>query len=180
MRNASYLGTDEVRNALAIGVCALVLGMIAWRILRRRWKRRRWRRGKAAPADAGSRSRFAEAGDPKAAFDYVYIGQDGSPRELSPEERAYLTTPFDPGDGARPYVKPAYESRNGWGSLAGFLAREKVPAGVRVSAVNPDYDRELGALARIPIERLGSFTKTKKALLEHERMRDAIARKGLD
>lgn len=179
----SYTGIGEAGAPLAIFGSVLLLGLIVWKGLRQRRERRRWRRapGKIAPGFAGgSRPLYAEAGDPEAAFGFVYVSQEGLPRELSPGERDYLTTRFDPGDGARPYIKAAFESRNGWGSVAGFLARDKVPAGIRVSAVNPAYDRDVRALARLPIERLGSFENTKKALLENERMRDAVAKKGLE
>lgn len=73
-------------------------------------------------------------------FDYVYVNQDGSARELSPRERTYLSTEFSGGDGGRPYIKATYDSRDGWGSLSGFLARRSVPANLTVEPVRPDYD----------------------------------------
>ena len=78
-------------------------------------------------------------------FSYVYVNQDGTAREVSPGEQRYLTVDFEPGDGARPYVKLTYESRDGWGSRSGFLARRGLPRGIRVQPVHPDYDANLAA-----------------------------------
>jgi hypothetical protein len=60
----------------------------------------------------------------------VYVNADGSARELHPDERNYLETPFQGGDGGRPYVKRNYSQRNGWGELAGFLERSELPTDV--------------------------------------------------
>ena len=70
---------------------------------------------------------------------FVYVNQDGSVRELSPDERAYLSQDFAPGDGGRPYIKASYDSTDGWGSVSGFLPRREVPRQVTVEPVNPDY-----------------------------------------
>jgi hypothetical protein len=56
-------------------------------------------------------------------FKFVYVNQDGSVRELSPEERGYLSEEFPGEDGGRPYIKWSYESRDGWGSKSGFIER---------------------------------------------------------
>lgn len=80
-------------------------------------------------------------------FRFVYVNQDGSVRELSPEERNYLTEEFAGGDSGRPYVKTSYESHDGWGSQSGFIVRRRVPARIKILPVNPDYDvavKELG------------------------------------
>ncbi len=61
-------------------------------------------------------------------YPYIYIEDDGSVRELNPSERLHLETPFLPMDGARPAIKAAYESKNGWGSVRGYLMRSKLPA----------------------------------------------------
>ncbi len=73
-------------------------------------------------------------------FEYVYVNQDGSVRELSPNEQEYLKEEFSPGDGARPYIKSSYKSQDGWGSMSGFIPRKKVPSNVTIDAVNPIYD----------------------------------------
>lgn len=71
--------------------------------------------------------------------DFVYVNQDGSVRELSPDERDYLAQAFHPNDGARPYLKSSYESQDGWGSVSGFLLRRRVPRSIVIEPVNPDY-----------------------------------------
>jgi len=73
-------------------------------------------------------------------FEYVYVNQDGSVRELSPKEKEYLHEKFLPGDGARPYIKDSHKSLDGWGSMSGFLPRQKVPANIAINPVNPQYD----------------------------------------
>ncbi|MDQ3820313.1 MAG: hypothetical protein M3362_21885 [Acidobacteriota bacterium] len=65
-------------------------------------------------------------------FEYVYVESDGSARELDADEREYLNTKFDPTDGARPYIKTKYESRDGWGKLSGYLRRRQLPKGIPV------------------------------------------------
>ena len=73
------------------------------------------------------------------ADEFVYVNQDGSVRELSPDEREYLSQDFHPGDGGRPYIKTSYESQDGWGSISGFLPRKRIPRQVMVEPVNPHY-----------------------------------------
>ena len=67
-------------------------------------------------------------------YPYVYVNADGGARELHPDERNYLETPFQPGDGNRPYVKRSYSQRNGWGEIAGFLGRSQLPSGIVIQA----------------------------------------------
>ena len=43
-------------------------------------------------------------------FEYIYVANDGSARELDVDEQEYLRTKFQPADGARPYIKFKYES----------------------------------------------------------------------
>ena len=76
----------------------------------------------------------------KAEFEYVYVNQDGSVRELSPNEQAYLEEEFSPFDGARPYIKSSYESLDGWGSMSGFIPRKEIPTDMGIDPVNPQYD----------------------------------------
>lgn len=73
-------------------------------------------------------------------FLYVYVNQDGSARELSPEEQAYLSEEFSGADGGRPYIKWSYWSREGWGSRSGYIERRRVPFWVNILPVSPDYD----------------------------------------
>ena len=74
--------------------------------------------------------------------DFVYVNQDGSVRELSQDESAYVSETFHPADGARPYIKRKQSSKDGWGSLSGFLLRRKVPQGVLIERCNPAYKAE--------------------------------------
>lgn len=60
-------------------------------------------------------------------YPYVYIDHQGVLRELTPEERQYLETPYQPADGDRPYVKLGPYSRTPDGSLRGFVRRSKLP-----------------------------------------------------
>lgn len=83
---------------------------------------------------------------------YVYVNQDGSVRELSPGERAYLSKDFAGSDGERPYIKSTYESRDGWGSQSGFMERQLVPGGVNIRAVRPDYDVSVAKLPTDPLD----------------------------
>lgn len=67
-------------------------------------------------------------------YPYVYVNADGTARELHPGERNFLETPFHPADGGRPYVKDSYSQKNGWGEVAGFLRRSKLPLGTPIFA----------------------------------------------
>jgi hypothetical protein len=68
-------------------------------------------------------------------YPYLYVNADGSARELHPNERKYLETPFQGGDGARPYAKRSYsQKKNGWGEVKGYLKRSKLPPGIPVGA----------------------------------------------
>jgi len=67
-------------------------------------------------------------------YPYVYVNNDGTARELHPEERRYLETRFHPADGARPYIKSSFEARDGWGDLQGYCPRSKLLCGTRIAA----------------------------------------------
>jgi hypothetical protein len=71
-------------------------------------------------------------------YPYVFVTRDGSARELHPEERKYLETPFSPFDGARPYIKQDFDSLDGWNSVAGFCLRSKMPNGLVVAGAPRD------------------------------------------
>lgn len=68
-------------------------------------------------------------------FEYVYVEDDGSARELDDDEREYLSTRFDPADGARPYIKFRNESLTPDGLLGGYLRRRQLPKGIPVRPV---------------------------------------------
>ena len=73
-------------------------------------------------------------------FDYVYVNQDGTVRELSNSEQAYLTEEFSPGDSGRPYIKSHYEALDGWNSISGFILRRQIPDGIPILPVDPNFE----------------------------------------
>jgi hypothetical protein len=80
-------------------------------------------------------------------FKFVYVNHDGSVRDLSPGEQAYLSEQFSAGDSGRPYIKSRYKSADGWGSQSGFIERRRVPSRITILPVHPNYDvleKELG------------------------------------
>jgi hypothetical protein len=68
-------------------------------------------------------------------FPYVYVEADGIVRELTQEEQNYLRTDFFPSDSGRPYLKTRYQEKDGWGSIKGFIPRNRVPARITISAI---------------------------------------------
>ena len=63
----------------------------------------------------------------KEKFEFVYVENDGTVRELDKEEIDYLQTEFEPTDGARPYIKSNYDQLTPDKKILGFLHRSKVP-----------------------------------------------------
>jgi hypothetical protein len=59
--------------------------------------------------------------------EYVYINENGTYRELTQGEIAYLSQDFHPADGARPYIKDYYEERTPDNKIHGFLLRIQLP-----------------------------------------------------
>src|SRR5215472_12744857 len=74
---------------------------------------------------------------PKPSEVLIWIRDDGSARELSEADKKYVDTEFSPFDGARPYIKSTYRSRNGWGELKGYLERNKVPEDIPIDSALP-------------------------------------------
>ena len=66
-------------------------------------------------------------------FEYVYVKDDGSVRELDKSEEVYLREEFHPNDGARPYIKFSYKELTPDGKISGFIARRRVPAKISIS-----------------------------------------------
>ncbi|MDB5444160.1 MAG: hypothetical protein JWP73_2536 [Phenylobacterium sp.] len=64
--------------------------------------------------------------------DYMYVEEDGSARELTPDELEYLGTAFHPADGNRPYIKGHYKDLTPDRRTSGFLPKAKLPSGVRI------------------------------------------------
>ena len=75
----------------------------------------------------------------RAVDEFVYVNQDGSVRELSSDERQYLSQDFHGSDGGRPYIKASYKAQDGWGSVSEFLSRTQLPREMVVEPVNPTY-----------------------------------------
>jgi hypothetical protein len=65
-------------------------------------------------------------------YPWIFVNSDGTARELHASEREYLETRFPPADGGRPYIKFRYSRRDGWGDLAGFMERSRLPDGMHV------------------------------------------------
>jgi hypothetical protein len=83
-------------------------------------------------------------------YPYIYVNADGTARELHAGERRYLETEFSGGDGARPYIKSSYPARDGWGEIAGYLKRSKLPSGTPVhDAPKQDPSRPLSRAEQI-------------------------------
>jgi hypothetical protein len=73
-------------------------------------------------------------------YPYIHVNDDGTVRELHATERRTLEAEFSPFDGARPYVKSAFDARDGWGNISGFCHRSKVPSNTSVApapAIDP-------------------------------------------
>jgi hypothetical protein len=85
-------------------------------------------------------------------FPLVYVSLDGSVRELSEGEKEYVSQRFMVGDGARPWIKPSYRSRDGWGNLSGYVERRRLPSRISIHPVNPNYD---AAIKDLKVDVLG-------------------------
>ena len=72
----------------------------------------------------------------KEIFEFVYVENDGTVRELDNDEIDYLKMEFVSTDGARPYIKSTYEQLTPDNKRLGFLHRSKVPNGIEI--VNTD------------------------------------------
>ena len=68
----------------------------------------------------------------KEKFEYVYVENDGTVRELDREEIEYLQTDFELGDGARPYIKSTYDQLTPDNKILGYLQRNEVPQNIEI------------------------------------------------
>jgi hypothetical protein len=66
-------------------------------------------------------------------FDYVYVDDNGNARELSAQEREYVTTALFPNEDADEYIKPHYESLTRDGRLRGYLRRRQLPRQIPIA-----------------------------------------------
>jgi hypothetical protein len=98
-------------------------------------------------------------------YPYIYVNADGTARELQPDERKYLETPFDVFDGARPAVKNSYSQKNGWGEVKGFMERSKLPKGMPVQSApteNPSKQLTLADQFQLLHEKGWEVSETSK------------------
>lgn len=65
-------------------------------------------------------------------IDYVYVNLDGSVRELTDDEKDYLSEEFHPLDGAQPYIKQFYYQLTPDHKIHGFLRRDAVPPHIAI------------------------------------------------
>lgn len=69
-------------------------------------------------------------------FEFVYVENDGSARELDEEEQEYLKTEFHGGDGNRPYIKDRYSQLTPDNKMHGYILRTRVPKSIEIKAVD--------------------------------------------
>ncbi|WP_025665376.1 hypothetical protein [Aquimarina megaterium] len=75
----------------------------------------------------------------KEEFEFVYVENNGTVRELDTEEIEYLQTEFQPGDGARPYIKSSYSQRTPDNKISGFILRNEVPENIEIIRTDLRY-----------------------------------------
>ncbi|MEI7509001.1 MAG: hypothetical protein WCJ62_06000 [Flavobacterium sp.] len=68
-------------------------------------------------------------------FEYVYVENDGTVRELYSDEKNYLSEEFDNNDGNRPYIKSRYSQLAPDKKISGFIRRVRVPKNIRIHKV---------------------------------------------
>ena len=124
----AFADTRKMAVRILFGGALLALGaaVLAWSV------RRAGKTGRPVHLDGYA---IVEKGrssvDP---YPYIYVNGDRSARELTQNERDYLETRFQPGDGGRPYVKRNYSQKNGWGEAAGLLKRSHLPKEIAIQA----------------------------------------------
>lgn len=70
-------------------------------------------------------------------FEYVYVGDDGTVRDLDDAEKGRMGDQSEEGS-SRPYIKLRYESRDTQGRLRGYLKRRQVPPEVSIGESRPE------------------------------------------
>lgn len=65
-------------------------------------------------------------------YKYVYVEDNGTVRELYPDEIEYLNTDFLPNDSNRPYIKAKYSALTPDNKLSGFINRRRVPKRIQI------------------------------------------------
>jgi len=70
-------------------------------------------------------------------FEYVYVKEDGTVRELYDNEIEYLEEEFHPNDGNRPYIKSRYKSVTPFdNNISGYIPRKRVPKKIQINNVD--------------------------------------------
>jgi hypothetical protein len=62
---------------------------------------------------------------------FTYVNEDGTARELTPDEKDYLNTRFYPSDSGRPYIKGSYHQTTPDGKISGYLLKNSLPRYMR-------------------------------------------------
>ena len=73
-------------------------------------------------------------------FEYVYVEDDGTVRELYDDEIEYLKTEFLPADRGRPYIKSRYSSLTPVGEIGGYIPRRRVPRRFKIISLKKKPD----------------------------------------
>jgi hypothetical protein len=120
--------------AIAAWCTVLVLGAISFWI---RWQQRR--RNPFTTRSGTIVKPPKMPATPNAGDVLVHVNEDGSVRELTEAEKAYVATQFSALDGARPYIKSRYLDRTASG-IHGYLPRAEVPHGVAIAPA-PEQDK---------------------------------------
>ena len=74
-------------------------------------------------------------------FEFVYVDEDGSVRELYRDEIEFLNTEFSPADSGRPYIKYRYNERTPENKISGFIKRKRVPRHINIKPIDMDQAR---------------------------------------
>ncbi len=75
-------------------------------------------------------------------YNFVYVNEDGSVREVTVLEKLYLQTKYSGGDGDRPYIKSKYSEKDGWGKLSGFCYRTAIPGSREIKRIENTVRKE--------------------------------------
>ncbi len=75
-------------------------------------------------------------------YPYVCVEKDGSIRELGADERVYFQTKYHPVDGAQPYTKDGYGSKDGGGGISGYLERKLVPDEIEMADIRSQIETD--------------------------------------
>jgi hypothetical protein len=73
-------------------------------------------------------------------FDYVYVDEDGSVRELTAAEEEFVSAAVFPSGEVDRFIKTKYESATADGRMAGYLQRRRLPRQIRVAPPAADIN----------------------------------------